>query len=408
MAAPILYSVAQITQHIATRLRTDEDLQYAWVQGEVSSFSQPASGHIYLTLKDVEAQISCVMWRSQAVRLRWWPEVGDEIQALGRIDVYRTRGQYQLIMTHLVPVGAGSLQKEFDQLQQKLEQEGLFRPEHKKPLPSFPVRLGVITSREADALRDVLRTLEQRWPLVRVILFPSLVQGEGAPLQLVRALQDAQTYHTHRAPLDALLLVRGGGAVEDLWAFNDERVVRAVFACVLPVVTGVGHETDFTLVDFVADHRASTPTMAAADTVPEQQDIRDTLDELRAHLRNHFALQVQRRFHELEQLTLRLRNNHPERLLQLRGQDLDSLVSRMRRAAAHLQEQRRAQLVTALARLEALSPFRVLERGYSVVRRTDGTVVTSPDQTIAGEHLEVLSQHGAYNVSRRADDGNEP
>ncbi len=398
---PLLYSVSEITDHITARLRSDENLQHVWIQGEVSSLSRPASGHMYLTLKDAAAQISCVMWRSQVARLPWWPESGDEIQALGRIDVYRTRGQYQFVMTHLVPVGAGTLQMQFDRLKQKLEQEGLFHPEAKKPLPQFPVRLGVITSREADALRDVLRTLQKRWPVVEVVLFPSLVQGEGAPRQLVQALREARKCHDQQESLDAILMVRGGGSAEDLWAFNDEQVVREVFDCPIPVISGVGHETDFTLVDFVADHRASTPTMAAADAVPEQQEIRDMISAMRASLQNRVALQVQGHHRLLDQMTIRLQNSHPERILVQRGQDLDSLTTRLQHAAARVQEQRHAQLTTATARLESLSPFRVLERGYSMVRKVDGTVVTSPDQTVIQEKLEVLSQHGSYWVSRQ-------
>ncbi len=183
MPAPQLFSVSQITKHIAARLRSDASLRQVWVQGEVFSPRQYASGHIYLTLKDAGAQLKCVMWRSDAVRLQWQPQEGDEVQALGAVDVYPTRGEYQFYVTHLVPMGAGTLQMQFEQLKQMLDQEGLFRPEHKKPLPVFPVRLGVVTSREAAALRDVLQTLQQRWPTVQVVLFPSLVQGESAPLQ---------------------------------------------------------------------------------------------------------------------------------------------------------------------------------------------------------------------------------
>ncbi len=405
MTVDSLYTVSQITDRITARLRTDESLQSVWVQGEVSSLSRPASGHMYLTLKDTEAQISCVMWRSQVARLPWWPEPGDEIQGLGKIDVYRTRGQYQFIMTHLVPVGAGTLQMQFDLLKQKLEQEGLFQPEHKKSLPAFPARLGVITSREADALRDVQRTLQNRWPAIQVVLFPSLVQGEGAPRQLVTALHNARAYHAQQDPLDVILMVRGGGSAEDLWAFNDEQVVRAVFDCPIPVISGVGHETDFTLVDFVADHRASTPTMAAADAVPEQQEMRDMIHSLRTRLQNRFALQVQGNQHLLDQLTIRLRNSHPERILLQRSQDLDGLGIRLQRATSRLLERRQAARTTGVAQLESLSPFNVLERGYSMVRKVDGTVVTSPEQTVVDENLEVLSQHGHYWVSRVAHSG---
>lgn len=399
MAQDIL-TISQITHRVTSILEGDSELRNIWIQGEVGNFTRASSGHLYFGLKDAQSQISCVMWKSAAVRQQWLPEVGDEIQVRGRISVYRTRGVYQFQASELVPAGRGSLYAQFEMLKAQFEREGLFRAERKRPIPAFPRRLGIVTSAEADALQDVLRTLRQRWNDTHVVLFHSLVQGAEAPFHLERAFAQAEEYHGSVHPLDALLLVRGGGSLEDLWAFNDERVVYAVHRSSMPVITGVGHETDTTLVDFVADLRAPTPTGAAVAAVPDGEEIAQGLGNLTFRLQGQVLGLLNWHRDRLAQQDVRLRNAHPVRVLQQRGQDLDGLEARLQRAMSALMRQRKADLHNATGRLGSLSPFRVLERGYSMIRKEDGKVVTEPNQTVAGERLQVHSQGGIYAVER--------
>lgn len=404
MAEPTIYGIADITRRIASLLRGESDLQNVWIAGEVSQCIQPRSGHLYFTLKDDRAQLSCVMWARTAGRHRWLPEPGDQIQALGKVDVYEVRGQYQFIASRLIPAGRGSLFAQFERLKARFEQEGLFSPDRKRPLPAYPQHIGIVTSLEADALRDVLRTLQHRWPVVEVVLFPSLVQGNEAPPALVRALQTAAAYHASRQPLDAVLLVRGGGSAEDLWAFNDEGVVYAVAHHDVPIVTGVGHETDFALVDFVSDVRASTPTGAAMAVAPDRAELIQALTQVRGRLQRRMEGAAHLRRARLEQLAIRLRNAHPMQVLRQRAQDLDYLTARLERAKVLAEERRQAELAAVTARLTSLNPFAVLERGYSLVRAANGQIVTQPEQVSYGERLQVQNQGGVFAVTRVEED----
>ncbi len=392
--------ITQITRRIKGLLTRDPHLQDIWIQGEVSSFTLARSGHIYYSLKDQGAQISCVMWSSATRRQRWLPETGDEVRVYGKVDVYAPRGSYQFISTQLEPEGRGSLYAEFERLRARLQAEGLFdRP--RKPIPAYPQRLGVVTSSEADAWRDVQKTLRERWPQVEVVLFPSLVQGREAPARLVRALADTVRYHTHEKPLDTVLLVRGGGSAEDLWAFNDEELVYTVVRHSLPVVTGVGHETDTALVDFVSDQRAATPTAAAAAATPDRREVAHWLHQVRGRLRQQLGHRLSFEQSRWGQMSIRLSNVHPVQVLRQKAQELDQMEMRLQQTWQLRQHQRRATLANMQTRLEALSPFAVLERGYSVVRTVDGRVITAPDQALPGESLKVDSHGGAYPVLRQ-------
>jgi len=394
--------ITEITRRIKGLLTRDPHLQDIWIQGEVSSFTLARSGHVYYSLKDRGAQISCVMWSSSARRQQWLPAAGDEVRAYGKVDVYAPRGSYQFISSQLEPEGRGSLYAEFERLRARMQAEGLFdRP--KQPIPSFPQRLGVVTSSEADAWRDVQKTLRDRWPRVEVVLFPSLVQGREAPARLVQALRDTDVYDRRVQPLDTVLLVRGGGSAEDLWAFNDEELVYTLARQRLPVVTGVGHETDTTLVDFVADHRAATPTAAAAAATPDRRQVAHQLHQLRGRLRQQLDNTLSFAQNRWEQMSIRLTNVHPVQALRQKAQELDQLEMRLQRTWQLHQNQRRATFAHAKIQLEALSPFAVLERGYSVVRTAAGRVITAPDQALPGTRLTVDSQGGAYPVVRRPD-----
>ena len=275
------WTVTDLTRHLRQLLETDLDLQDVWVQGEISNLSRPASGHVYFTLKDSGAALRCVMWKSDAARLRFPPQDGSAVEAHGRIGIYEVSGQYQLYADNLRPLGEGVLYQEFLRLKALLETEGLFDLSRKRPIPELPHRIGIVTSPTGAALRDMLQTLQRRMPLAEVILAPTPVQGDEAPPALVSAIQ---MLNRMAAP-DVILVGRGGGSMEDLWAFNDERVVRAVTRSQAPVISGVGHETDFTLVDFAADLRAPTPTAAAElATAVTVIDLRQELVEIQCGL----------------------------------------------------------------------------------------------------------------------------
>ena len=277
---PVSWSVTDLTRYLRELLESDELLQDVWVKGEVSNFSRPASGHLYFTLKDSSASLRCVMWRNAVIRQSFTPRDGDAIEVHGSISIYEVGGQYQLYADIFRPAGEGALYQEFLRLKAKLEAEGLFAPERKRPIPPKPKRIGIVTSPTGAALQDMLNTLQRRYPLVEVVLAPTPVQGDEAPARIIAALQNvAEIAHP-----DVIILARGGGSIEDLWAFNDERVARAIAASPIPVITGVGHETDFTIADFVADLRAPTPTAAAELATPNQADLRLDLSELNDRL----------------------------------------------------------------------------------------------------------------------------
>lgn len=362
-AEPTRYSVSQVTARIKALLEGDATLQNVWVEGEVSNVTRATSGHVYFTLKDAGAQLACVMWRSQAIRLRSLPRDGDRLLVHGAIGVYETGGKYQLYADFLQPAGRGTLTLEFERLKAQLEEEGLFDAQRKRPLPAFPRRIGLVTSREAAALRDVLQTLRRRYPLVEVVLAPSSVQGEEAPPQLVAALQ-----RLYKEPLDVILLVRGGGSLEDLWAFNDERVVRTVAMSPVPIVSGVGHETDFTLCDFAADQRAPTPTAAAELVTPDREELFMLLQERELRLGRAWRQVLKGKVMELQRAERHLRLLSPQKQQGRARQRLDELQARQERAVQQYLSRTRERVTSLAQRLEALSPHAVLRRGYVLVR----------------------------------------
>ena len=403
-------SITALTTHIVSLFEQDATLRDVWLTGEVGTWKRAASGHIYFTLKDQGATVNAVMWRGSARAHGWLPQAGDQVVAHGYVGVYPERGAYQLYANRLQPAGRGQLHAQFEALKATLAAQGLFDPERKRAVPSAAQRIGVVTSPDAAALRDILRVLAERWPLAEVVLFGTLVQGSEAPPQIVRALAAANRYHAqaldvqHQAqPLDVILLARGGGSLEDLWAFNDERVARAVAESALPVVAGVGHETDFTIADFVADLRAPTPTAAAAVVVPDRVDVREGLVASQRWLahRADGTLATERR--ALDDAAQRLRRLHPQRQLDRDRQRLDDYGQRLNAAAQRLLRRRREQQRSALQELEALNPQRVLQRGYSIVQRTStpadhAEIISAPAQVQRDEELTVRAAGGAYRV----------
>jgi exodeoxyribonuclease VII large subunit len=391
VSGPRVWTVGDLTRHIRNLLEGDPPLRSLWLRGEVSNLSRASSGHLYFVLKDASAALKCVMWRSSVELLPWQPEHGAQVLARGRISVYPPNGVYQLQVEELHPAGLGDLHARFEELKERLQAEGLFRPERKRPLPSFPRLLGVVTSPQAAALSDVLQALRRRYPLVRVLLAPALVQGDMAPPQIVAALRALDA----RDDVDAILLVRGGGSLEELWAFNDERVARALAACRHPVVSGVGHETDFTIADFIADVRASTPTAAAELAVPDQADLRRRIRLYARQVEDQVLRRLAEARQGLERQQRSLARLSPRAQVEAGRQRLDELERRTGQALLHDLALKRAALERAQAQMLALSPQATLVRGYAIVRREDtGALVRRVNQVQAGDGLRIQVRDG--------------
>jgi exodeoxyribonuclease VII large subunit len=389
---PPSWPVSEITRYLRELLESDTNLQDLWVQGEVSNFSRPASGHLYFTLKDAAASLRCVMWRNAAQRQRSLPRDGDAIEVHGAISIYEAGGQYQLYADLIRPAGEGALYQEFLRLKARLEAEGLFDPARKRPIPKWPRRIGIVTSPTGAALRDMLNTLRRRYPLAEVILAPTPVQGDDAPPKIVEALQALNEF----VRPDVILVARGGGSIEDLWAFNDERVARAIAASQTPVITGVGHETDFTIADFTADLRAPTPTAAAELATPHRDDLRAALAELESRLARTIQGVLSNQRWELGSLHNRLLLHSPQARLRNDRQRLDDLTHRMATAAFHTMQLRQTRLSGLEQRLKALSPLAVLGRGFAVVSHPDGQVVRSLQQVRPDDELDVRVSDGQF------------
>jgi len=356
-AAREVYTVTRLNQ--AVRRLLEETFPFlVWVEGEVSNLSQPASGHLYFSLKDASAQARCALFRNRAQLLRGLPRNGQQVLVQARISLYEPRGDFQLIVERLEEAGAGALRRAYDELRLRLEREGLFAAEHKRPLPRFPRRVGVITSTSGAAIQDVLSILRRRFPALPVLVYPVPVQGDGAGAEIARMIDLA----SRRRDCDVLLLVRGGGSLEDLWAFNEEAVARAIRASAIPIVCGVGHETDVTIADFAADLRAPTPSAAAELVSPDRQEWRRQFsagqDRLLAATRRRLAAQRQR----LIWADQRLARQHPKRRLLDRSQRLDELDQRLRQALRTKLERLRAQTASLCLRLRLQKPTAAVQR----------------------------------------------
>ena len=393
MSTTHYFTVSQINNYIKELFEIDFVLQDLWVEGEVSNFTRSAAGHAYFTLKDQSASIRCVMWRSVVARQGYLPSNGEAVLAHGRISVYEVQGAYQLYVDALQPAGLGALYLQFEALKKRLEAEGLFALERKRPLPPFPRCLGVVTSPTGAALRDILPVLVRRYPLVEVILAPTLVQGDKAPLQIVAAIE---SLNEHTAA-EAIIVARGGGSLEELWAFNDERVARAIYSSRLPVISGVGHETDFTIADFVADVRAPTPSAAAEIAVPDQGELRGTLDLRRNRLVALMGQQMAERRSAVESQERVLSRLSPQAKIAAHRQRIDELTRAASASLAHQLALRRERLSGNLLRLQSLSPFATLDRGYSITRQLrTGEIVKSVAQVAAGDRIETQVSDGKF------------
>jgi exodeoxyribonuclease VII large subunit len=435
-----IYTVSELTEEIKNIL--EGQYPSVWIQGEVSNFKHAPSGHFYFTLSDETAQIRCVMFKTQNRFLKFRPEDGLRIVAWGRLSVYLPRGEYQLILDTMEPLGIGSLMLAFEQLKEKLAREGLFDEGRKRPIPRFPRTIGLVTSPKGAAVRDMIRIAHRRFPGINILVSPTSVQGDKAPAEIVAALERI----SRTDDVDVILMGRGGGAVEDLWAFNDERVVRAVAACPIPVVSAVGHETDFTLTDFAADLRASTPSAAAELVVPDRRELLDRATQLMARLRSSMTRSLDRTSNVVAEVVKRLYD--PRRAIDERRQRLDEAVGRLvgmmrrtlnsrrvefERTAARLRpellrrplaaartewealtlrlsrstrselDRARSSVESLASKLESLSPLAVLARGYSVTLRPEtGAVLRDAAAVEVGDEVSVRLQRGELKCQVKA------
>lgn len=395
---PPRLSVTEVNAHIRQLIDADEILQDLWLEGEISNWRPASSGHIYFTLKDAAASIRCVVWRSTASRLRYRPKGDGEAVALyGRVSVYEAGGAYQFYVNDIEPLGVGALYVQFERLKQQLAAEGLFDEDHKRPLPPFPHRIGVVTSPKAAALRDILNVLSRRFPLAEVTLSPAAVQGTDAPPQIVAALK---RLWVQSPPPDVIIVARGGGSIEDLWAFNDESVARAVFNSPIPVITGVGHETDFTIVDFVADRRAPTPSAAAEVATPDRQELKSYVAGYAFQMENTISQQITEKRAAVQQSVQQLARLSPQMQIDTRRQQIDDTLTDIARALKHTISLRREQLSGQLAQLATLNPKATLARGYAIVQKGE-TVVASVKDVSPGDTVSIVVSDGDFTAEVR-------
>jgi len=383
-----VYSVSEITREIRGLLESEFGL--VWIEGEISNFRRPASGHSYFTLKDENAQIRSVLFRRSA-RLRFKLEDGLKIRIFGKVSVYEKRGDYQIICEIVEPVGLGELQLAFEQLKKKLQAEGLFDPERKKPLPMLPTRIGVVTSSTGAALRDILNILDRRFANVHVLIAPCRVQGDKAPAEISEAIR----LLNRLGNIDVIIAGRGGGSLEDLWAFNTEEVARAIAESGVPIISAVGHEIDFTIADFVADLRAPTPSAAAELVIGEREEMEEEINELTRRLAASLSNALQSAKHRLEMIMSSVVFQRPLEIIQQRAQEADDLADRASRAVSGKVEETGFQLEHLAQHLDALSPLRVLGRGYSITERLpDGRFVRRSSEVSLGEQVRVRLHEG--------------
>ncbi len=382
-----IYTVSELTAGIRDLL--EEKFPFVWVSGEISNFHVPVSKHFYFTLKDENAQIAAVMFKGQNRNLKFQPEDGMRITGLGRISVYMPRGTYQIIFEYLEPAGIGALQSGFEQLKARLSAEGLFDPEHKKPLPLLPKKISIITSPTGAVIHDILNIIARRFPNIHIEILPVKVQGQGAEQEIVSAIE----LLNERGDADAAILARGGGSLEDLQAFNSEKVARAVFASEIPIISAVGHETDFTVADFVADLRAPTPSAAAELAVPLKSDLVRHCSRLSMSLNESFYRYIRHRRKLLGNMSERL--VHPAKKIQAFRLKTDDLTARLIRIFVNKVRQKREHLSLRTEQLRSLNPSAILSRGYSIASSIpDKTVIRDADSVSDGQMIELRLANG--------------
>jgi exodeoxyribonuclease VII large subunit len=389
LRTPRIYSVSELTAELKALL--ENTFTGVWVEGEISNFKHHTSGHMYFTLKDDRGQLRAVMFRGSNRGLQFRPEDGLAVIVFGNVTIYEPRGEYQVYVEYMEPKGLGALQLAFEQLKTRLEAEGLFDPARKRPIPLLPKKIGLVTSPSGAAIRDILQIIHRRFANVQVLIFPVRVQGEGAAAEIVEGIECLNK----RGDLDVLIVARGGGSIEDLWAFNEEVVARAIYVSQTPVISAVGHETDFTIADFVADVRAPTPSAAAELVISRKAELSQRVDDLFSRLVSHMRYRAERSGERLRSLERHLRLLSPlERVKRQRERLRDGALA-LQSSMSHRLALWRGDLRTAAARLDSLSPLAILARGYSVCRRLpDLSILTRAASVAEGERVEVLLHQG--------------
>ena len=389
MAQQVL-TISQINEYIRQMMDSDRLLNAVAVKGEISNYKMYPSGHHYFTLKDEGGALKCVMFKGNAMRLRFRPENGMQVIAMGKISVFPRDGAYQLYVTAMAMDGVGDLYAAFEQLKKKLAAQGLFDPAHKKPLPRYPGTIGIITSSAGAAVHDMLRILRKRYPLTQVKLLPVRVQGAEAPGEIAAAIQYANRYQL----ADLLIVGRGGGSIEDLWAFNDERVAYAIYESQIPVISAVGHEPDVTISDYVADLRAATPSNAAELAVPDRDALTETLDTMSAAMAVSLERQIKNAKRHLDTLSRSPALRSPTGYLEQKGKSLELLTNRLISAENQNISRNHNRYIALTAKLDAMSPLKVLTRGYAMAAKADGSIIRSVSQAEPGERITVRISDG--------------
>jgi exodeoxyribonuclease VII large subunit len=380
-------TVSQLNNHVKGLL--EASFSIIWIEGEISNFACPSSGHWYFSLKDENAQVRCAMFKGRNSNIKFFPSDGQHVLLRAKATLYPNRGEFQLVVDHIEEAGLGALQRAFEHLKQKLELEGLFDNKYKKIIPKYPQCLGVITSDTGAAIHDILSVLKRRYPILPVIIYPTLVQGSQAAEQITQAIKVAN----QRNECDVLIVARGGGSLEDLWPFNEEIVARAIFKSEIPIVSGVGHEVDFTIADFVADYRAPTPSAAAEYISPDQKELMQLLDNyestLQAYIENYFKQLTQ----QIDWLFRRLKQQHPEKYLQDQKLLLVRLWQSLQLAQSRLLENRQARFKELARALNAVSPLATLDRGYAMAMK-DSHLIRSIEQVEINDTIQVTLSQG--------------
>ena len=388
-----IYTVSQVNQYIKALLDRDRELTALYVRGEISNYKAYPSGHHYFSLKDGEGAIRCVMFKREAMSLRFRPENGMKVIAFGRVAVFPRDGQYQLYCSALTPEGVGDLHLAFEQLKQKLYAEGLFDPAHKKPIPRFPKRIGLITSSAGAAVRDMLRILGARWPMAEVFVLPVRVQGVEAPGEICAAIAWANQHQV----ADLIITGRGGGSMEDLWAFNDENVARTIYHSAIPVISAVGHEPDVTISDFVADLRAATPSNAAELAVPDQNEVAVWLRQMEGRLAQAMGRRLESARRDLDRAARCRALQDPMTYVDDKRMVLDYQREKLAAGLSQALNRERQRFGALASKLDALSPLKVLGRGYAIPRREDGSVVRSTGDVAPGDRVKLRVADGEIN-----------
>lgn len=383
---PKVATVSQLNTYLKQILDKNIILNDIWIKGEISNFKLHYSGHMYITLKDEGGVLKAVMFRASAAHLSFMPEDGMKVLARGRVSVYEAGGSYQLYITEMTPDGVGALYIAYEQLKKKLEQEGLFDESHKKPIPQYPEKIGVITATTGAAVRDIINVITRRYPYAEIIIYPSLVQGDGAAANIVRGIE----YFNRTKLVDTLIVGRGGGSIEDLWAFNEEVVARAIYASETPVISAVGHETDFTIADFVADLRAPTPSAAAEIAVPSQTELLSRMGACEQRMKNSLVRAVESRRIKLESLKLR----DPREKIGDMHITLDNFQKQMQAAFESVFSKNDSRLSKACAKLDVLSPLHVMSRGYAIAFKQDGNIIRLAEELNENDEFKLKFSDG--------------